>query len=1002
MLVCGALAGVLCASSLSAQTAIIRGTVTDSATRTPLQGASITIPGTPLRAATDAGGQYVIRSVPAGQVLVRVQMIGSSPVERSITVDAGADLVVDFALVARVRELEEIVAVGYGTEQRGELTTAVSSVSGADIANQPVASLDAALQGKAAGVQVTQNAGNPGNDISVRIRGTASISAGSQPLYVVDGVPIVSTDISQLDAGGQGITALGGISPDDIESIDVLKDAAATAIYGSRGSNGVVMITTKRGLAGRTTVTFNTYVGTQSASKRLDMMSSAEYLAFKNQAAENDGYGADYFGTPGVADALNTDWQSAVFRHAPVGNAELAVTGGDARLRYRVSGNWFGQDGIVIGSAFRRFGGRANLDFNPNGRLSLSTSLAVSGEKTDRIFNDGSEKGIVTNAIANNPGAPVRRDDGTFASDTDGLIYPNPVALATLNSFKARTTRIIGNAAVKFRPIDAVVLTSRVGIDLLNLREDQFESGRVENTYAFDARGVAKSGYSTGDRYVFDNFVTLTPRLGERHGLTATAGASIELNRGELNFIRGEGFSNDAFTQVRNATTLIEGDATNTENNLVSFFTRANYSLAGKYLFGASIRTDGSSKFGPSNRWGVFPSGSAAWVMSEESFLRGSRALSFAKLRASYGLTGNQPTTDFPFQGLSATSNYGAESGLIPSTLPNPNLKWERTAQLDVGADLAFGTGRVTLTADYYRKKTRDLLLDRPVSGTSGFTSVFDNVGNVENNGIELSLTTAILEAHGPNGFGWTTTLNVARNRNKVTALFNDEPFTGGERSINRVEVGQPIGMFYTLKFLGVDPATGDAIYDDLDGDGSITSADRQIVGNPHPDFTGGFASTFTYKGFDLTAFLTFSKGNDVFNAMRLFSGATGYYSDNEFRDQLARWQNPGDITNVPRASYDGTSGAQEISSRFIEDGSYLRMQDLTLGFRFPDRLAGSLGFRSARLYGSVRNLFTISNYTGYSPDVNSNGALANVGLGTDFYAYPQARTFTFGVQAAW
>ncbi len=377
--------------------------------------------------------------------------------------------------------------MGYGSQTRGELSTSVSSVSAADIAGQPVASIDAALQGKVAGVQVVQNAGNPGNAISVRVRGDASISASNQPLYVIDGVPMIASDISQLGLGGQGIAAISGLSPDDIENVDVLKDAAAASIYGSRGSNGVVLITTKRGQEGRTAVTFNSYVGSQSTARRLDLLNSTDYLTFMNEAAANDGYGDDYFGAVGVADSLNTDWQDAVLRSAPVSSAELAVAGGDQRMRYRLSGTWFDQDGIVIGSGYRRIGGRANLDFNPGSRFSFSTTLAISGERNDRIENDGSDVGIMTNAIANSPLAPVRLGDGAFATADEGLLYPNPVALGSLDNVGARTTSVLGNVEGRLHLTPTVQLTSRFGIDLVNLREEQFQSRRVAGTYAASA-----------------------------------------------------------------------------------------------------------------------------------------------------------------------------------------------------------------------------------------------------------------------------------------------------------------------------------------------------------------------------------------------------------------------------------------------------------------------------------------------------------------------------------
>ncbi len=989
-------------ASLAAQQASIRGTVSDSTNQAPIQGAQVSVVGTSLRAETNADGQYRIAGVSPGTVAVRVQLIGYAPSERPVVLRDGEEATVDFTLAPGVAQLEEIVSIGYGTQIRGELASAISSVKAEDLAGQPISSVDGALQGKAPGVQVVQNAGNPGNAVSVRVRGAASVSASNDPLYVIDGVPMISGDISQLGAGGQGVAAISGLSLDEVESVDVLKDAAAAAIYGSRGSNGVVLITTKRGAVGRTNVTFNSYVGTQSAAKRLELLNSTEYLEFFNESAFNDGYGENFYGEIGVADSVSSDWQDAVLRSAPVSSSELAVSGGDQRLQYRISGTWFDQEGIVRASGYRRIGGRINLDFNPTGTLSLRTGLAVSADRNNRVENDGSDVGIITNAVGEAPLVPVRLASGDFSGLDDGLEYPNPAALVAFDNIRARTTHVLGNVEARLRITPSFLFTSRFGVDMVNLREDQFQSRRVSGTYASSADGVAKSGYSTGDRYVFDNFVTLLPDLGDRHEIDVTAGGSVELNRSELNFVRGEGFSSDEFKEVRNATIITEFDGTEAENNLVSFFARSNYTLDGKYTIGASLRTDGSSRFGPNDRWGVFPAVSAAWLISEEPGIRGG-FFDFLKLRASYGLTGNQAIDDYPFQGLVSSANYGNDPGIAPNNLPNPDLKWESTAQFDVGVDMAFAKGRVSLSADWYQKKTRDLLLERPITATSGYTTVFDNVGNVINRGLEVGLTTVNVDSREADGFRWTTTLNLAFNRNKVTALFNDQPFSDGIRSLNRVAVNQPIGAFYTLQFLGVDPATGDAIYKDVNGDGSISSDDFTIVGSPHPDYTGGLTSTFAWKGFDLTGFLTFSQGNEVFNAMRIFSDAGGWFLDNQFRDVLDRWQQPGDVTDTPRASYDGLSGAAEISSRYMEDGSYWRLQDLTLGYRVPEQWAGGLGFASARVYGSVRNLFTITDYSGYTPDVNSNGQFgSDVGLGTDFYAYPQARTFTFGVQASW
>jgi TonB-linked SusC/RagA family outer membrane protein len=996
---------VLLAAATSAveaqQQAAIRGTVTDSTNQAGVQGALVTVVGTALRAETNANGQYRIVNVPTGTVAVRVQLIGYGPAQVNVSLSPGEEATVDFSLAPGVAQLEEIVSVGYGTETRGELASAVSTVKAEELANQPIASVDAALQGKAPGVQVVQNAGNPGNAPSVRVRGSASISASNDPLYVVDGIPMISGDISQLDAGGQSIAALTSLNLDEVESIDILKDAAGAAIYGSRGSNGVVMITTKRGTPGRTNVTFNSYIGTQSASRRLEMLSGPEYLEFFNESAVNDTLGENFYGVPGVDDNLSTDWQDAVLRSAPVSSSELAVSGGTDRLAYRASGSWFDQEGIVRASGYRRLGGRFNLDFNPTGTLSLRTGLAVTVDRNNRVENDGSDVGIITNAIGESPLVPVVLPSGEFSTPNEGLEYPNPAALVAFDNLRARTTTILGNIEARLRITPSVNFTSRLGVDLVNVKEDQFQSRLVTGAYASSSGGVAKKGFSAADRYVIDNFVTLLPDLGDRHEIELTGGGSLELNRGERNFVRGEDFPFDQLQEVVNARVITEFDGTQFRNNLISFFARGSYTLDGKYTLGGSIRTDGSSRFGPNDRWGVFPAVSASWLISEEPGIRGG-FFDFLKLRTSFGLTGNQSIGDYPFQGLVTSANYDTP-GSAPDNLANPDLKWETTSQFNVGVDMAFAKGRVSLSADWYQKKTRDLLLERPITATSGFDAVWDNVGNVINRGLEVGLTTVNVDSRRADGFRWTTTLNLAFNRNKVTALFNDQPFSDGIRSLNRVAVNEPIGAFYALQFLGVDPATGNAMYQDANGDGIIGSEDFTTVGSPHPDYTGGLTSTFTWKGLDLTGFLTFSQGNEVFNAMRIFSDAGGGELDNHFRDVLDRWQQPGDITDTPRASSRGHSGAQELSSRLMEDGSFWRLQDLTLGYRLPEQWAGGLGFASARVYGSVRNLFTITDYSGYTPDVNSNGQFfSDVGLGVDFYAYPQARTFTFGVQASW
>ncbi|MEO8030120.1 MAG: TonB-dependent receptor, partial [Gemmatimonadota bacterium] len=988
------------ARSASAQGSI-SGTVSDSGTGAAVAGAVIVVSGTRLNATSAVDGHYTIADVPAGSQTVQIRAIGYAAVQRGVLVTDGQAATADFSLRSRPIELDEIVATGYGNQNRGSLTTAISSVSGDQIHSQPTAGLDAALKGKMAGVEIDQNAGNPGNAISVRIRGVASLTANSQPLFVIDGVPMNSSDISQLGLGGQGINGVTGISPGDIETIDVLKDAAATAIYGSRGANGVVIITTKRGKAGKTEVTFDSYIGTQGASKRLPLMNAKQYLEFMNEAALNDGYDADYFGTPGVDDAVSTDWQDEVLRHAPIGNMQLAINGGSDNVRFRASGDYFGQQGIVIGSDYQRISSRINLDFSASNRLTFKTSLAVSGENNHRVEGDNTLDGVITNAVGESPLTPARLADGSYNTPDDGLNYDNPVAIANLNTTRARTLRVLGNVEARWQVLPSLAFTSRVGVDMTNLRETQYESALVAGSYAASAGGVAKSGYSTLNVYVFDNYLNFDKTWG-RNVLGLTAGTSLEEGRGELNFVRGEGLG-PLFTQVDNATIITVYGGNQYQNNLVSVFGRANYTLDGKYSVSGSIRTDASSRFGSGNRWGTFPGISAAWLLSEEPFFRSAR-LDNLKLRASYGLAGNQSISNYASKPTYCSANYGTTRGIAPCNLGNASLGWEHTKEFDVGVDLSLWQGRATMTADYYRKTTTDLLVNRPIPSTSGYTSVYSNVGGVLNKGLELVFTGDIIRPAMPTGFGANLALNVAFNKNRVTSLFQNQPF--GEGDLNRVEVGHPIGEFYGYKFVGVDPATGDALFENAAGahvtEADLTTADRKFIGSPYPNFTGGLTAGITYGRLDFKAFFEFSQGAKVLNSMRIYSGNGGYYTDNQFSDQLARWQNPGDVTDVPRASYDGTSGAELESSRFIEDGSYFRLQDLTLGWTLPLSWMKATGFHDARLYVSGHNLFTVSKYTGYNPDVNSTGNGSNVAIGTDFYAYPIARTFSFGVQAGW
>ena len=984
-------------------TGVVRGTIVDSTSQQPVAGAQVLLVGTNRTTLTDASGGYRFTGVPAGSATLRVQRIGFAQRTMTVSVSEG-ETAVDVRLQPVVTTLSQVVVVGYGSSNRAEVTGALSTVSAEQIQRVPIAGLDAALQGKAAGVQVTQNAGNPGNGISVRIRGASSLTAGNQPLYVVDGTPIQTANLSQVGFGGQDLTAVTSLNPDEIESITVLKDAASAGIYGSRGSNGVVLITTKRGIAGRNQINFSTYTGWQKAEKRLKLLNGQQYVAFMSEAATNDGFdpASQGFGI-GVDDQTNTDWQSQVFRTAPVRDLNLGFRGGSGKARYYLSGSYFGQDGVSIGSAYNRANGRANMDVDATDRLTISTSIALSREVNYRVVGDNTIQGVVANAIAEQPNVPVHTASGAFSTFDDGFLqYTNPVAIATYDYSPTTTQRALAGVEARYTLANWLQFTGRTSGDQLVLHERIWRSSLIVDEAA-GVNGDARSAYNTANRFLGEGFFTITPWATSSRGtLSATLGASTERNRTELNFIRGTGFSSPALHDVGSATTVTVYDGSRNGYNLVSYFARTNLSVAERYLASASLRTDGSSRFGPNNRYGVFPAISLGWVLTQEPILSPLARLGSIKLRGSYGLTGNQGIGNNAYRATFGTSNYGKAPGIAPSTLANPNLKWEQTRERDLGFDWTMLDGRIGLAGDYYAKKTSNLLVSRPVTATSGFTSFTDNVGNVENKGIELELTSENIRGSRFGGFSWQTTFNYSMNKNKVTALYGGQPIYSGIDNANSVRIGQPIGEFYLIRFKGVDPATGDAIFDDVNGDGVVTSDDRVEAGNPQPTHWGGFTNTFTLGSFDLRGALQFSGGNKIYNGIRAFADDGGCFRDNKFVDVLRRWQKPGDITDVPRASWDCLSGANLTSTRRLEPGGYARLQELTLGFKAPASFGRAMRMQNARVYVSGRNLHTWTKFSGYNPDVNSNGSDSNIALGTEFYSYPLARTWSVGLSADW
>lgn len=964
------------------KTAIIEKTITGKVTAPDgeeLVGVTVTETGNNNGTVTDANGNYQIRVSDAAQ---SIEFSYLSYLRQVVNIDGRS--VIDVVLETDNKTLSEVIVIGYNTEKKALLTGAIGEVKSSDLKDIPVPGIDGILQGQTAGVQVSQNSGTPGGAMSVRIRGVSSIGGSSQPLYVIDGIPVTTGDFAQIGYEGQGVNALSDLSPNDIESISVLKDAAAAAIYGARASNGVVLITTKRGGNRKSVINFNAYYGVQQAWKTLDMLDAKDWMLYRNDLA-----GSEVF-TPDDMNNIqtNTDWQQVIFRTAPMSNYELSSTSGNDKTSVFMSGNLFQQEGILIGTDYQRINGRLNVDHKMSKKLTIGTSIGLSRAQTNRVEGDQSLHGPLPNGISTPAIFPVFNEDGTYNQEGP---YSNAVSIANEAINQNFSFRTIANVYADYKILPGLTLSTKWGADFLNFREHAYESIKTVQGAKFN--GLGFETYTNVLNVVSNNFLRYQKSI-KKHSMEVMGGYSFERYENRSSFIRAQDFADPGLQYINSATTIVSASTSGFESGIRSFFGRANYNFDNKYLFTFSGRLDGSSRFGENNRNGFFPAASAAWRIGEESFFK-VKAISELKIRASYGLTGNDDIPQFLFAALYGITAYGGQPGVFPNNIPNPDLKWETTAQTNLGLDIGLFDNKITATIDLYDKQTKDLLLSRPLPTSSGFSVVTQNVGRVQNRGIELSLTTDNLPGRT---LSWNTRLNISANRNKVLELYNNQPIDDLGRGSNRIEEGQPIGIFYNYEWLGVDPSTGDVVYADKNFDGEITTDDRTMVGNPHPDFIGGITNTFEYKGVDLSIFFQGSYGNDMFNGSRLFLESL-QGGDNQLEIVNRRWQKPGDITPIPDATNDPVRAAsnRRSSSRFIEDGSYLRLKNLTLGYSFNKDLLRDKKISGLRLYFSGQNLLTFTNYSGLDPEVNYRGN-ENAVIGTDFFTYPQARAYTFGL----
>jgi TonB-linked SusC/RagA family outer membrane protein len=945
----------------------------------PLPGATILLVGTLKGVVSKNDGTYQI-TVPSAASILEISYVGY--LKKQLTV--GTQKIIDVILDQEVMNLSEIVIVGYAVEQKALLTGSVGVINSDRLKDIPAFAIDGFMQGQASGVQVSQNSGTPGGEMSVRIRGITSISGSNQPLYVIDGIPVITGDYAQVGYEGQGINSLSDLNPNDIESISILKDAAAASIYGARASNGVVIITTKRGSNQKTQVGFNAYYGVQQVGRTLDMLDARQWMEYRNDLAGSPVYSQDDMDNI----TIDTDWQKVIFRNAPNSNLELTANGGNEKTKFFMSGDYFNQQGILIGTDYQRINGRVNVDHNINDKITIGTSIGLTYSKTDRVEGDQTLHGPLPNGISTPAIYPVYNEDGSYNQDGP---YSNAVSIANEAINQNFSFRTLSNVYLNYQIFPHLSFSTKWGIDFLNFREHAYESTKTVQGAKYN--GLGFETYTNVMNIVSNNILKYQTSVN-KNDFEVLLGYSFESYHDRSSFIRGQDFADQTLQYLNSAATIVAASSDATDSGIRSAFGRFNYNYNNKYIASFSVRADASSKFGENNRTGYFPSASLAWRIGEENFLDNLQAISELKVRTSYGLTGNDDITPFLYAELYGITAYAGASAIYPSSIPNPDLKWETTAQFDVGFDFGLYNNRIFVTADYYNKQTKDLLLARPLPESSGFSSITENIGNVQNKGFELGLSSNNLVGE----FKWNTSLNLSLNRNEVTKLYNGQPIDDIGRGSNSVREGEPIGIFYSYKSLGVDPSTGDIVFADMDHDGKITTDDRTKIGDPHPDFIGGITNTLNYKGFDFSIFLQFSYGNDVFNGSRLFLESL-QGGDNQLEAVTRRWKKPGDITDIPRATSDPVKAAQnkQVSSRFIEDGSYLRIKNITFGYSLNKNLVTKMHLTSLRFYFTCQNLLTFTYYTGLDPEVNYSGD-DNTVIGTDFFTYPQARSYNLGV----
>lgn len=996
----------------------VTGTISSLEDESPLAGATVLEKGTTNGTQTDAEGNYSIQVGSTGSVLT-FSFVGT--VTQDVTV--GSRSLVNIQLASDARSLGEVVVTGFGSQIKRDLTGNIASIKGSEIQNTPVPNFNQALQGRAAGVYVESNNGKVGEGVKVRIRGTGSISASNDPLYVIDGIPVNSSALPGSSTSGNSAAPSGNpladINFNDIESFEILKDASAAAIYGSRAANGVVLITTKKGKSGKTNLTANVQYGFNKPTHLRGFLNAKQYVDLIREAAINsdalngvdptdpaqypdseleftegrlDRYSG---GTDWRTQQTNTNWEKLAFNdESRTRIVDINASGGTDKTRFYISAGYNDQDGILFGNDFKRLSGRVNLEQDITSRLKLGFNIGLSRTVANRVALDN-EFSSPMQIVALSPITPVRNVQGEL-NDRPVTTYYNP--LIELDNKKYLTTgfRNIGSTFLSYNIAKGLTFRTEFGFDILNQDEDLFYGIKTEVGQSVNGQGSSyfyrTVNYNTNNYFNY-NFSK------EKYNLDLTAGMSFQNYQDDRNSVTGQDFPVDELQKIESAGKITDGYSTSSESSFLSYFARANYKFNNRYLLSLSGRVDGSSKFGKDSKYGFFPAASAGWVLSEEAFLATSNVISFLKLRGSWGITGNADGFgDFKQLSLWGGSKYGGSSGLVPTQLANPDLKWEKSSQVDIGIDFGLLNNRISGEIDYYDKNTKDLIYNVPVPGTSGFATQTVNIGSMQNKGLEFVLNSTNVSG---SAFTWNTSFNLSRNINKLTKLDGENKLIPGNdgRFMNSLIVGESIGVFYGPKYAGVDPANGDALYytENNEATNDYNAAGNFIVGNPNPDLIGGITNNIGYKGLELSFLFQGVFGNQVTNGAGGFMSASFDWFDNQTLETLNRWQKPGDITNEPQLRLSGANGTA-ASSRYVYDASYVRLKNITLSYKLPQAVLQKIKLSTLRFYVTGVNLLTFTDYPGWDPEVNTDYRAGNRNQGGDFYAAPQIKSVTFGI----